>query len=242
VQEFASIQVRYKGFGFALYLVCASISILTFFFMVFFAGALLEIHYNLMTFGIPTKVLPVTNQGEVAWQHHYDWISRRESIEAKNLQAKEEQTTPSDETNKDDCIDVPRPFDVLMGMEKLATTHTGNMRYQFLIDEYQDDYDRCLTRVNKTIIASRIVFKVKERGGRFLLRKKGETGNNWSEIDESMAREKVTNAFRGRRKSAVRRSKQSVDVSQPCPAASSDVGYFEYRSSKRIAGNSFGAV
>jgi hypothetical protein len=161
-----------------------------------------------MTFGIPTKVLPVTNQGEVAWRHHHDWVSRRESIEAKNLQANEDQTTPSDETNKDDCIDVPRPFDVLMGMEKLAKTHTGNMRYQFLIDEYQERYDICATRIDKTIITSTIVMKVKEFGGRFLLRKKGET--NWSEADDLLAREKVANAFRGRRKSAIARSKKRV--------------------------------
>jgi hypothetical protein len=163
-----------------------------------------------MTFGIPTKVLPVTDQGEVAWQHHYDWISRRESIEAKNLQAKEEQTTPSGETNKDDCIDVPRPSDVLMGRtEKLAQSHIGNMRYQFLIDEDQERYDICVTRIDKTIITSAIVMKVKEFGGRFLLRKKGET--NWSEADDSLAREKVANAFRGRRKTAIARSKRIVN-------------------------------
>jgi hypothetical protein len=163
-----------------------------------------------MTFGIPTKVLPVTDQGEVAWQHHYDWISRRESIEAKNLQAKEEQTTPSGETNKDDCIDVPRPSDVLMGRtEKLAQSHIGNMRYQFLIDEDQERYDTCKTKIEKTIIASEFIMKVKEYGGRFLLRKKGET--SWSVADDWDAHLKVTNAFRGRRKSAVARSKRIVD-------------------------------
>jgi hypothetical protein len=163
-----------------------------------------------MTFGIPTKVLPVTDQGEAgAWQHHYDWISSRESIEANNLQAKAEQTTPSDEKKKKhDCIDVPRPCDVLMGVGKLTHLHTGNMWYQFMIDEYQERYDICATRTDKTIITSAIVMKVKESGGRFLLRKKGET--NWSEADDFLAREKVANAFRGRRKSAIARSKNRV--------------------------------
>ena len=156
-----------------------------------------------MTFGIPTKVLPVTDQGEVDWQHHYNWISSRKSIEAINLEAKEEQTTPSDETNKDDCLDIPRPFDVLMGKKKIAQLHTGNTRYQFLIDDYQERYDACETRIEKTIIASAIVMKVKERGGRFLVQNKGET--NWSEADDWVVREKVTNAFRGRRKVAAAR-------------------------------------
>jgi hypothetical protein len=162
-----------------------------------------------MTFGIPTKVLPVTDQGEADWQHHYDWISSRKSIEAKNLQAKNEQTIPSDETTKDDCIDVPRRFDVLMGTEKLAQSHLGNMRYQFLIDEDQERYDTCTTKIEKRIIASEFVIKIQEYGGRFLLRKKGET--NWSEADDSLAREKVGNAFRGRRKTAIARSKRIAD-------------------------------
>jgi hypothetical protein len=162
-----------------------------------------------MTFGIPTKVLPVTDQGEADWQYHYDWISSRKSIEAKNLQAKDKQIIPSDGTTKDDCIDVPRPFDVLMGTDKLTHLHTGNMRYKFLIDEYQERYDICVTRIDKTIITSAIVMKVKEFGGRFLLRKKGET--NWSEADDSLAREKVANAFRGRRKTAIARSKRIVN-------------------------------
>jgi hypothetical protein len=170
----------------------------------------MDIHYCLMTFGIPTMVLPVTISGEAVWQHHHDWLSSRKSIEGKKLEAKEEQKkTSDDETNNDDCIRVPRPIDVLMGKEKLAQSHTGNIRYGHLVDEYKERYDTCETRIEKTILASAIVMKVKEYGGRFLLRKKGET--NWSEADEWVAREKVTTAFRGRRKSAIARFKRIND-------------------------------
>ena len=204
----------------------------------------MDIQGDLLTFGIPTRVVPVTdhgiadwqyddwissrlsmeakeveevdpvagreksyNDGEMAWQNHYD--SARKSIEAQNLETKEIQRTSSDEINTDDCIDVPKPIDVLMGREKLAqSSHsTGNTRYQSLIDEYQERYDTCDTSIEKTILASAIVMKVKEYGGRFLLRKKGET-SHWSEADDWVAREKVTNAFRGRRKAAVARSKR----------------------------------
>ena len=165
-----------------------------------------------MTFGIPTKILPVTAQGEADWQYHHDWISSRKSIEANNLKAKEEQTTPSDEANQNDCIDVPRTIDVLIGTGKFAQSHTGNTRYQFLVDEYQERYDACATRIEKTIIASLIVIKVKEYGGRFLIRKKGET--YWSDTDDWVAREKVTTAFRGRRKLAKRAIAQGTDTSK----------------------------
>ena len=70
-----------------------------------------------------------------------------------NLEAKEEQTTSSDETNKDNCIGVPRSFDVLIGKQKLAQSYTGNTHYHFLIDEYQERYDACATRIEKTIFA-----------------------------------------------------------------------------------------
>jgi hypothetical protein len=81
-----------------------------------------------MTFGIPTKVLPVrTDEGEANWQHHYDWISSRKSIEAKSHEAKEGQPTPPDETNKDDRIGLSRTIDVLMGWESLLS-HTQATR------------------------------------------------------------------------------------------------------------------
>ena len=198
------------------------------------AGSLLDIHGDLMTFGIPTMALPVYNwissrqsieaikleelnqlslserekaynDGETAWQHHYD-STRTKSIEANNLEVKVEQKTPSDETIKDDCIAVLQPMDVVRGRERHSQSHTGTLLYQCLIDEYRERYDMCETAIDKTILASAIVVKVKEYGGRFLLRKKGET--NWSEADDWAAREKVTNAFRGRRKSAAKRLKR----------------------------------
>jgi hypothetical protein len=192
-------------------------------------GSLLDVHYDLMTFGIPTKVLPVTAQGEADLQHHYDWITSRKSIEAKNLEeAQEEQTTLSEETNKDDCIGAPpRRVDVLMGWETLGQSHTGNTHYQFLIDEFQERYDACETSIEKTMLALAIVIKVKEYGGRFLLRKKGET--NWSEADDWVAREKVTNAFRGRRKSALARLKRITE----------DTDKSKRRLPDEIAGNDF---
>jgi hypothetical protein len=153
----------------------------------------------------------VASSLEVDWQHHRaSTIRTCVSIEtAIVLAVKEEQITPSDETNNDDCIAVPRPIDVLMGREKLAFTHVGNSHYHYLINEYQERYDACETKIEKTIIASALAMQIKESGGRFLLRKKGET--TWSEAAESVVSEKVTNAFRGRRKTAIKRNKRSYD-------------------------------
>ena len=81
---------------------------------------------------------------------------------------------------------------------------------------YQERYDACETKIEKTIIASALAMQIKESGGRFLLRKKGET--TWSEAAESVVSEKVTNAFRGRRKTALTRVKRSNDGT-PEPAS-----------------------
>jgi hypothetical protein len=73
---------------------------------------------------------------EVDWQHHHAASIRTcKSIEPAILAVKEEQIIPSDETNNDDCIAVPRPIDVLMGKEKLALAHADNVYYQALIGQ-----------------------------------------------------------------------------------------------------------
>ena len=58
--------------------------------------------------------------GEMAWQHHYD-STRGKSVEAQHFEAKEEQKIAADETNKDDCIGVPRSIDMLMGRKSLLS-------------------------------------------------------------------------------------------------------------------------
>jgi hypothetical protein len=54
-----------------------------------------------------------------------DSISRFKNIEAAILEAKEQVITPSHETNKDSCIAVPRPIDVLMA---IILSHTQATR------------------------------------------------------------------------------------------------------------------
>ena len=51
--------------------------------------------------------------------------------------------------------------------------------------------------------------QVRERSGRFLFQNKGET--NWFEADDQVVREKVTNAFQGRRKTAIMKRFKQID-------------------------------
>jgi hypothetical protein len=174
----------------------------------FHSGSLLETHYTLMTFGIPTQVLPLTNNGKAVWEHHHEWVRMREELEDKK---EEQQTTvATDNIQGDDTsTGVPMPLDVVMGNEKFAQTHTGNIRYQCLIDERQERYDSAESRIEKTLIASEIVLIIKEDGGRFWMRKQGVSG--WVCMDDWVARSKVATAFRGRRKAAMERAKRASE-------------------------------
>ena len=172
----------------------------------FHSGSLLETYYMLMTFGIPTKVLPVTLDGEAEWEHHHEWVRMRVELEAKK---EEQQTTVATDNIQGNATSagVPMPLDVVMGSEKFAQNHTGNAAYQFLIYEQQDRYDRADSRIEKTLIASEIVMAVKDYGGRFWMRKQGVSG--WVVMDDWVARAKVADAFRGRRKTALTRAKRT---------------------------------
>ena len=172
----------------------------------FHYGSLPETYYTLMTFGIPTKVLPVTPDGEAKWEHHHEWVRMREELEAKK---EEQQTTvATDNIQGDDTsTGVPTPLDVVMGSDRFAHNHTGNAAYKFLIYEHQEHYDRADSRIEKTLITSKIVMAVKDYGGRFCMRKQGISG--WVIMDDWLARTKVADAFRGRRKTAVARAKRT---------------------------------
>jgi hypothetical protein len=161
---------------------------------------MLECKYELMTFGIPTKVFPVTTEGGIDLEHHRRWLERRRVLEGKN-----------------EChTNVPNHSDVLFGKDKSVQEHTGNIRYLNLIAEYWGRYDGA-KKIEKKSITEEMVDLVKKTGGRFL--KMDDSG--WVEVSDVVAREKVSNAFRDRRK-AVNRVRARTANSQ-CGTRERDV-------------------
>jgi hypothetical protein len=145
------------------------------------SGTHTEIHYKLLTFGIPMKVFPVTLEGESQVERHLEWIQQRRKREESVQDSKR--------------IMVPGPFDVIMGRDRLAQEHPGNFHYLHIIENHLVLYDTS-SRVEKTYLASQIVDGIHEIEGRFL--KWDETG--WIEIDDKTARYKVSMAFRSKRR------------------------------------------
>lgn len=147
---------------------------------------MLECKYELMTFGIPTKVLPITAEGEIELEYHKRWLERRRILEA---------TIGDNECH----TNVPNHSDVLYGKDKSVQEHSGNIRYLNLISEYWDRYDGA-KKIEKKSITEEMVNLIKKSGGRFL--KMDDSG--WIEVSDVVAREKVSNAFRDRRKAVNR--------------------------------------
>jgi hypothetical protein len=141
----------------------------------------MEVQYNLLTFGIPMKVFPVTVEGKTQVERHLEWIQQRRKREESVQDSKR--------------ITVPGPFDVIMGRDRLAQEHPGNFHYLDTIDKQLVMYDT-LPKMQKTKLSNQIVDGIHESGGRFL--KWDKTG--WIEIDDRTARYKVSMAFRSKRR------------------------------------------
>ena len=72
-----------------------------------------------------------------------------------------------------------------------------------MIDENRAAYENAKI-LEKTLIAERIVKDVKNSAGRFL---KNDGNGAWIEVDDETARDKISHAFRDKR----RKLKQSMD-------------------------------
>jgi hypothetical protein len=100
--------------------------------------------------------------------------------------------------------------DVLFGKEKSVVNHPGNTRFRQLIDMYLPSYESA-PRGEKTRITKAIVEHIQSSSGRFLKRGPSTADNNrdtstvsidlgWVEVDAETAYDKITHAFRNRRK------------------------------------------
>ena len=87
------------------------------------------------------------------------------------------------------------PNDVLFGRGKPFQIHPGNVRLHQLVDERKHVYTMS-RRDDKTLIATSIVDLIKREGGRFLRQYKNDK-KKWMEVDDIVARNKVSHALRG---------------------------------------------
>jgi hypothetical protein len=149
-------------------------------FLIFvFTGTHLECVYALTTYGIPSESFPVTAAGELKRKKHLDWFKMRKKQE--------------DDNSGRPRIVVPSHSDVFFGRGKPFREHIGNLKLYNLLDANLARYEAVKLK-EKSITIGEMVDAITISGGRFLKQESGV----WVEVDEKIAREKVSHAFRTR--------------------------------------------
>ena len=185
-------------------------------------GSELEIEYKLRTYGIQASGLlqgakvgkcPVLNQ----------YLERRFAIDHKYRTDSEEKVIVG---SSDRIIEYPQPNDVLIGRGAPYREFPGTMLWDKLILQNVQSYMKS-TNFEKTCLSMDMVRKIKDSGGRFLLRQPAAQGGTassssssspagiygWKILNDNTAREKAAIAFRSRSKTFVANSnKKGVNV------------------------------
>lgn len=104
-------------------------------------------------------------------------------------------------------VGVPHLFDVLCGQSRICASHTGNRRFQVVLDIYAPRYDLATSKQEKMSITKEIVGCIHKAGGRFLKYKEGA----WEEIPDVQSRDKTSHALRTKVASWKRQLQEEVD-------------------------------
>ena len=96
-------------------------------------------------------------------------------------------------------------LDVLLGRSSNLRNHAGNLKFRQLISDRREEYERTSNNSEKTDIAETIVTRIYQDGGRFL-KQADHNKTLCEEVDDELARLKVTHTFRSLRKIIRRQS------------------------------------
>jgi hypothetical protein len=141
-----------------------------------------EVQQKLATFGILPQSLPVSVDGELKLQNHREWLQMRRVVEGVEEELGETKSS----------ILTPSRYDILFGRGRRIRENPGNLRLLFLVEQKRSVYEAA-DKQEKTRMSLDMVRMLKAKPSRFL--KKNASGI-WEEVDEEMAREKVSHAFR----------------------------------------------
>jgi hypothetical protein len=154
-----------------------------------------------MTFGIPTKFLPVTYDGTLKTDSLRKWIAKQRTKEA----VAKKYSTPDRPYLEFEGIDIPGENDVLLGRGKPIQEHSGNVKLLSLIDVYRGEYDTTNGYGQKAVLAEKIVKIVQtQHQGKFL--KVHPDHGWWVQVSQVEAIDKVTHSFRTTRATGSRTS------------------------------------
>ena len=148
-----------------------------------------EISYQLLGYGIPVDLLPLTDSGNVKTKNLFQWLKHRKVVE-DNSSTFMNLVSNGFVSNNIEC---PGLNDVIFRSGKNHMSHPGNVMFQGIIESKHKEH--CAAHQDaKVVITWWVVEQVESRGGRFL-----EWNNQgmWSQISErGHIRSKVSSCFR----------------------------------------------
>lgn len=187
-------------------------------------GSALECQWNLNTFGIPSKILPLEKDGKVHLRDHTSFLSqlRKAEIQNREQQFSQRQYEPSSvspthenmeslslatmldnttsstssETDRNSGSVEPGPSDVISGRGKRGAKYQGNNLLRDLIEQNFLVHEAG-TSQSRRLIARSIYISMIQSGSRFLNYANDEEG--WSELNEDAAIVKILHGFRNHR-------------------------------------------
>jgi hypothetical protein len=138
--------------------------------------------HSLQTFGISSSCFPLTPDGKLITKDHGERLEKRRKLERMETAS----------YNNKVRVGVPGRHDVLLGRGKASYEHMGNLRFRYWVESHAKQYDLATSSSEKKQLTHEIVQLVKDSTGRFL--KDDEAG--WIEVEDDVARLKVSHAFR----------------------------------------------
>ena len=143
----------------------------------------------MMSFGIESGQLPISNHGTIKTQNQKKWIAYRKMRDRLIEEGEEDSMV---------ATFCPSTNDVLA----IGGTHfykfMGNIRYRDILESNLHHYDNASSVHEKIYITNKVLRTIEERGGRFLAK---DNNGWWTPTDKEAARMKISNAFRDLRKS-----------------------------------------
>ena len=141
-------------------------------------------------------------------ENHCKPAAVKSSNSTKDDDAAVANATKEDTKEDPNCFPLPRKFDILCGQSRICASHTGNKRFQVVLDIYASKYDSVTTKQDKMTLTKEIVASIQDSGGRFL--KFHNQDGVWKAISDVTARDKVSHALRTKVASRKRQREQSA--------------------------------
>eukprot|EP00536_Pseudo-nitzschia_multiseries_P016968 jgi/Psemu1/223284/e_gw1.1316.17.1 len=177
-----------------------------------------ELRYEVIGYGIPGDMIPITETGSIKTKHLKEWIRLRTIMDDAEQEAdcwsgaksSTDGTTSSSSSVLDSrsLVDCPSCKDVLFRSGKSAVIHQGNMMFRDMVGSRSKEHTEC-SRTGKKNIVKELIEAVQDDGGRFLV---WDRNGWWKKLSDAEIRVKVGTFIRNYR--STQRAKENLKVNE----------------------------